>query len=337
MQAAFGELTKAVEIDPTIQDAQLKLGELYLLSQKPEEAKKHAEIFLTSSPQDPKGHLLRGRSLIQEKAFEEGISELKKSLELDPDNEQIYVDLARAYMGMKKPGEAEVSLEQGLEQHNTSSMLIVAMGDLLLVQGKRQEAERQFRRALELEPDNDALYAKLGKYYLATQKWKAAEEVYQKFAKQKPESDIPQVLLGDFYTFLGSGPKALEHFQKAIDLNPTSIPARNALLNFYLDNRNWKNAEELIAAALQKTKTDPLVQTFQARLLLGQGKVDDAISLFQKVLKRESKQAMAHHYLGVAYATKNEISQALYELNEAVTFSPRRSWNSKGVSVSPYR
>ena len=88
LRAAFGELTKAVELDPSIQDAQLKLGEFYLLSQQPKEAKEKAEVVLASSPQDPKGHLLRGRSLIVEKDFEEGIKELKKSLELDPDNEQ---------------------------------------------------------------------------------------------------------------------------------------------------------------------------------------------------------------------------------------------------------
>ncbi|MDH3769484.1 MAG: tetratricopeptide repeat protein, partial [Nitrospirota bacterium] len=155
LQAAFGELSKAVEIDPTIQDAQLKLGEFYLLSKKPKEAKKQADIVLTSSPQDPKGHLLRGRSLIVEKEFEEGITELKKSLELDPDNEQIYVDLARAYLAMKKPEEAEASLEQGLQHNSTSIMLILAKGDLLLVQGKQPEAEAQFQRALEVDADND--------------------------------------------------------------------------------------------------------------------------------------------------------------------------------------
>jgi tetratricopeptide (TPR) repeat protein len=72
-----------------------------------EETKAKPHIVLTSSPQNPRGHLLRGRRLIAEKEFEEGISELKKSLELDPNNEQIYLDLARAYLAMKKPEEAE--------------------------------------------------------------------------------------------------------------------------------------------------------------------------------------------------------------------------------------
>jgi len=114
MQNAFGELTKTVELDPSIQDAQLKLGDFFLLGGDPQKARQKAEIILASSPQNPKGHLLRGRSLLIQKEFEEGISELKKSLALDPENVQIYIDLARAYVGLKKPKVAEETLRKGL-------------------------------------------------------------------------------------------------------------------------------------------------------------------------------------------------------------------------------
>jgi predicted Zn-dependent protease len=89
----------------------LKFKEFYLLPQKSKKAKKHAAMVLTSFPHDPGGHLLRGRSFIAGKEFEEGLSELKKSLELGPNYEQICLDLARANLAMKKPEEAEASLE----------------------------------------------------------------------------------------------------------------------------------------------------------------------------------------------------------------------------------
>ena len=38
LQLAFGELSKTVDLDPTNQDAQLKLGELFLLGRKPAES-----------------------------------------------------------------------------------------------------------------------------------------------------------------------------------------------------------------------------------------------------------------------------------------------------------
>ena len=323
MQAAFGELTKAVEIDPTIQDAQLKLGEFYLLSQKPKESKEHADIVLAMSPQDPKGHLLRGRSLIIEKEFEEGIRELKQTLEWDPDNEQIYVDLAKAFLAMKKPGEAKDILEQGLQQNDASIMLILAKADVLLVPGERQEAEAQFQRALELDVENDELYAKFGIYFLATQQWEKTEEVYLKFATQKSMSETPQLLLGEYFTFLGAGSKALEHFKNAAHLNPDSKPSQHAVMNFYLDNRQWDDAETLVSAALQENENDLVARVFQGRLLLGQGKADEAIPIFQRVIKDEPNQVMAHQYLGVAFATQKDIPQALQELNEAVKLDPK--------------
>ncbi len=333
LQAAFGELMKTVEIDPTIQDAQLKLGEFYLLSRKPKEAIKHANIVLTASPQEPKGHLLRGRSLIVGEEFEEGIRELHKTLELDPDNEHIYLDLAKAYLGMKKPREAEGIIEQGLEQNSTSVMLILAKGDVLLAQDKRPEAEVQFHRAMKLDADNDELYRKFGQYFLSTQQWKKAEEVYLQFATQKPKGEAPQLLLGEYYTFLGVGSKALEHFKKAVILNPESRPAQHAMTNFYLDNRKWDDAETLVSAALKENKKDLIAQVFQGRLLLGQGKADEAIPLFQRVIKEEPNQAMAHQYLGVAFATKKDISQALQELNEAVKLAPQDRGIRKALSL----
>ena len=64
LQAAFGELTKTVDLDASNRDAQLKLGELYLLAREPAKARERADIILASVPQDPQGLILRGQSFI---------------------------------------------------------------------------------------------------------------------------------------------------------------------------------------------------------------------------------------------------------------------------------
>ncbi|MDH4362399.1 MAG: tetratricopeptide repeat protein, partial [Nitrospirota bacterium] len=126
-------------------------------------------IVLTTSPPDPQGHLARGRSLILKKEFSEAIVELNKSLELDPDNEQIYLNLAQAYVAMKKLPEAEAMLDKGLQRKATSPTLHLAKGDLAVLQGKHPDAEAHYQHALELDPDQDGLSAKLGQFYVATQ------------------------------------------------------------------------------------------------------------------------------------------------------------------------
>ena len=55
LQAAFSELNRALELDKTNRDAQLKLGELYLLGNEPAKARNQSEIVLVSAPQDTEG------------------------------------------------------------------------------------------------------------------------------------------------------------------------------------------------------------------------------------------------------------------------------------------
>src|SRR2546427_4249249 len=107
LQAAFGELTKTVELDVSNRDAQLKLGELYLLASQPAKARERADIIIASAPQDPQGLILRGQSFISEKEFDQGIAELKKAIELDPKKIRTYLDLASAYMQKKDPATAD--------------------------------------------------------------------------------------------------------------------------------------------------------------------------------------------------------------------------------------
>jgi len=91
VQAAFTELSRTVKLDKANRDAQLRLGELYLLGNEPAKARTQADIVLVSAPQNTEGLILRGRSLINEKRYQEGITELKKAIELDPKNIPAYI------------------------------------------------------------------------------------------------------------------------------------------------------------------------------------------------------------------------------------------------------
>ena len=64
LQGAFAKLSRTVELDKTNRDAQLKLGELYLLGNGPAKAREQADIALVSAPQNTEGLSLKGRSLI---------------------------------------------------------------------------------------------------------------------------------------------------------------------------------------------------------------------------------------------------------------------------------
>ena len=74
LQNAFTELSRTTELDRTNQDAQLKLGQLYLIGNEPAKARGQADIVLVTAPQNTEGLILRGRSLVHEQRYLEGIA-----------------------------------------------------------------------------------------------------------------------------------------------------------------------------------------------------------------------------------------------------------------------
>lgn len=324
MQAAFGELRKSVEIDPANRDAQVKLAELYLLAREPKKAREHAEVVLAAAPRDTEGLILRGRSLIGEEEFEQGIAELKKALELDPKNIRIHLDLARTYLQMKNASAAEATLRQALQVEPASTDVQLALGDLRILTGRPDLAEAEYKRAVEMAPDNNLLYMKLGGFYQLLHKWAEAESMYLALAARKPKDEAPQILLGDFYTESGERDKALAGYRRAVELNPESPAARDKLVMHYLDVGKLEEAAPMVKAIVDKDPKNPTSRFFDARLRLARGNPDEAIELLQQVLHDGGQSAVAHQYLGVAFAQKNDTAQARRELAEAVKLAPNQ-------------
>lgn len=322
LQEAFGELHKTVELDASNLDAQLKLGELYLLGSKPAKAREQADIVLASAPKDPEGLILRGQSLINEKDFQQGIAELKKAVELDPKNIRIYIDLARAYVQMKDTTSAETTLQQALTVDPRSTDARLALGDLRIMTRKPDQAEVEYKRALEIAPDNEGIHLKLAGFYQLRGKWAEAEAAYQKLVSLKPKDEEPLIFLGDYYRFLGEHQKALASYQRAVEIDAASPIAREKLIGHYLDIGKLAEAEQGMKAILEKNSKDLSGRFFDARLRLARGKTDEAIFLLQEVMKDAPWFAPAHQFLGLALIQKGEVAQARRELDEAVKLAP---------------
>src|SRR5262245_42397634 len=324
LQAAFAELTRSVELDKTNWDAQLKLGELYLLGNEPTKARERADIVLVSTPQSQEGLILKGRSLVNEKRYQEAIVELKKAIELDPKNMQTYIDLARAYFASNDPTAAEATLKQALKIDPRSLGILVALGDFYATTGKPDQAEIMYKQALEIAPENESIYVQFSAFYQRYNKLAEAEAILQKQASIKPQDAKPQIYLGDFFTWIGQPDKALASYKRATELDPSSLLVRDRLISHYLDRGKTSEAETKVKDILGKNSKDLMGRYFEARIYLIKQNPDEAISLLQGVIKEEPQFAPAHHFLGMAFLQKSQSVQARGAFAEAVRLNPKQ-------------
>lgn len=322
LQQAFSELTKTVDLDKSNSDAHLKLGEFYLLNNKPRDAREHANIVLATISDHADGLSLKARSLLQEQRYDEGIAELKKALPRAPQNTRLYIDLARVYSLKKDPAAAEAILQDGLAANPRSIELLVAFGDYRKFVRQPGEAEALYKQALDLAPENDGLHTKLASLYLMTGRWNEAESIYQRLVSAKPETEQPHILLGDYYEQSGQPDKAFASYQQAIKINPESSIARDKLITHHLDTGNTAEAESLVKTIIERDKKSLAGRFFTARLHLTRLEVDEAVTLLQGVIKEEPKFAEAHYFYGAALLQKQQVAQARGEIIEAVTLAP---------------
>ena len=322
LQQAFREFSTAVELNPSIHDAQIKLGQLYLLSNDPANATKHADLVLAAEPDHKEAHILRGLGLIRQQKVRDGIVELKKAIELDPNNPGIYVDLARAYVHLKEMDAAESILQEALRKNPRSLESRFALGDLHLTQGHTDRAETEYRQALKDAPDRAEARNKLGGFYLSFKRPADAEAIYTDWVQTKPQDDNPLIALGDFYRLTQDVEKAHNAYDKALSLNPRSIVARDRAIALYVDTNRLEEAEKRTREILEGNDKDVSGRLFAGRIKLARGKHEEALGILQPLSVDQPGNPVVRHFLGLAYASKGDLPLAVQELKEALKSAP---------------
>jgi tetratricopeptide (TPR) repeat protein len=175
IREAYGALLRTVALDPANKEAQLKLGALYLLGQKTEEARACAEVLLKANPKDAEGLGLRAHSYLREGKVTQGIADLKKAIEFNPSNVRVHIDLARVYAQMNMFPDAGRTLEQARTVAPDSLDVVLSLADYYFLTNQLAEAERNYERAIAVSPTNETVYAKLADFYQATHQWSSAE------------------------------------------------------------------------------------------------------------------------------------------------------------------
>ena len=97
LQEAFHSISKSVKFDATNLEAQLKLGEFFLLSRKFDKAQEKAELVLACEPNNLAAHLLLGHAYGGQQQFDKAIAAFQTALTLDPKRLQTYFNLATQY------------------------------------------------------------------------------------------------------------------------------------------------------------------------------------------------------------------------------------------------
>jgi len=346
--ALFGHLAVAIDSDPSHVEARLKLGSLYYLGQEWDRVDEQLEALLELAPDDPRVRLLLGRILLQKDKRAEGMAEIDRALELDPDYTEAIL--------MKAVAQSVDSLDQGVSTLDAAIATrpplegrpLRELRVLLLAQGRQAEAVEQSLKDLARDfPEEESYQLQLVQFYagqgrlddadlrleqvarldpanqqkqldyvlfLATERnVDKAEATLQAFIKESPDSARLRTALGELYEASGRIPEAREAYQGAVGRDPKGehgLAAQQRLAVLDLRAGDAAAASRRIADILAVAPDDAPALLMRAGILFAEGRFDDAIADLRGVLRRTPDDHRALLLLAQTYVQKNDVTLA---------------------------
>jgi tetratricopeptide (TPR) repeat protein len=131
------------------------------------------------------------------------------------------------------------------------------------------------------------------------------------------------MLAGEFYDTIGNPKKTLSMYQKALEIQPKDIRIMDVIARFYVKNKQLKDAEKYITRILDQSPKYFPTQMLKGELFILQHKYDEAVAIFDMLIKEDPGSDHAYYFKGVALLGKGETSMAKTALSKAVEFNHR--------------
>jgi tetratricopeptide (TPR) repeat protein len=252
----FQRLSLAVDGNPKLVPARVKLGTMYFFGEAYDKAEQQARAATEIAPEDPEVRVLNARLLFHKKDQEAAVRELDAALAANP-------DLVDAIL-LRASAAAIADPAAGL------AILDAAVGRL---SGDESKPLRQLRIAI-----------------LAQQNRKAdVEQAFRDLIRDFPQDEGFQYQLARFYTSEGRVDEAEQVMRGVVKVSPDDVSARLGLAQFLAQMRSPEVAQQTLEAFIAENPEQPELRAALGRLYEADNKPDAALAVYEELAKRSPK------------------------------------------------
>lgn len=307
------ELNQVADLDANNLEAKTKLGNYFLLTNPPQinETSKILDDIFARNPNFIEGYILKASLLkAQGKPEQEILDVLNQAVALDPKRTETYFSLARFFIKMGKPNDAEQAINKGISLNLASAGGYLEYGRFLDYADRAPEAETQFKKAVEVEPKNIEAGQSLAEFYLNQKQFDRAEQIYKNLIESQANSPESRMDLANFYAQTNRADDAVKIYGEIVQAQPEYVRARYRLGEIYLERRETAKVGEQIEELLKINDDDEEALMLRARASLQANKTDEAIADLDGILKKKPSQKNALFFMAQARLALGQTDQA---------------------------
>src|SRR5215475_1369666 len=279
---------------------------------------------------------------------------LAKGSELDPNNVQNRVRLARSYAATGRPDDARKEALKVLEQSpdNADALVILseearskegieaaeeqlqkfpkktdvsfylASANLLFNTGDIVGAGNALRQALAADPQSSQAHMAMGNFYLIHGDRKQAGEELKKAAELAPIRSLERLKYAAFTAATGDAGETRRIATEMTKQAPDYLPGWTLLAELAFKDKKYDEALSLLENVFSRDPEYVDGRRLQGNVLLAKGDMEKAVELLERLDQTYPNSPLLKYQLAQAYVQDHNMGQATLALDQAVSISP---------------
>ena len=285
-----------------------------------------AQYFAQTTALDPKNATARmrlGQVRFAEGDTEGAIRDLEAASALDPNVSPADLALIANLLREKQFDQALAAVAR-LEKKQPNNPLVYNLkGIVYLTKRDSANARANFERALQIQSDYLPAVGNLAQLDRFDKKPDMARKRYDAILEKEPKNEQALLGLAGLLQSLGGDPNEIESlFKKAVTVNPQSINARLALVNFYAQKGDGKQALLAAQEANAALPNDPRALELLGQVQLATGDATLAVGTFSKLVAARPGSVEPLVRLARALVAVKDYDKAVERLREALLINP---------------
>ena len=322
---AYEELSRTVELDPTMYAAHAELSNMLVGARQPDalkQAKTHLDLLREKQPNSMETHAAWSNYDAALGNLGEAMQEMRYAIDADPTRSDSYLNMALLQMRANQPDQAESSFKRAAEVAPKAMNAQLALGGFYQARGRFPEAEQQYRKAISTDMKDPAPRAALARLLMMEGKPAETEAFLKETKAAFPDTPEGYRMLGDYYFASGNLDQATAEYGSLFKDHPHDSQVKKNYIQLLILKNRLDEATKLNDEILKANPRDVEGLVYRGQVQMRQGNGNGAISSLQDALLNDPNNAVAHYQLGLAFEEEHDDDRAQAQWNEAVRLKP---------------
>ena len=285
LDQAIADLRTILKDVPNSARALLMLGKAHELAGSLELAQEHYQKAFQAGKQAPVFGLTYGEFLLKRNQAARAESVAEDSLRVAPGHVPTMKLLAQARISKGDWVGAQAVADQLQKQDGKQQAADQIRGAVLVARKNYAESIEAFKRAYQAAPSETQPMVALVRSYMLAGKNSEAISFLNSVVQASPDNIGARLLLGQLQAAKGDQAAATQTFQTVISRQPKDPVGYVNLANLHIRDKRFTEAEQTITQGLAAIPGDFSLRMTQAGIHELAGRIDDAIKLYEQLLK----------------------------------------------------